>query len=139
MRTLANRTGVAALAVVLAGSACGNTDDASLCVTYGEYLTVVQPVLDADPTAASAAEATIAVEDVLASVRQLREVTEGRYAAPVEALEAALDDLRRTLASVDGEADYGTWEPLVADSIDDANDAAARVADEIDPVCRPGS
>lgn len=129
----------ACLVLVATATACGDTEDASLCVVYGEYLSVVQPVLDADPTGATAAEAATAVEDVLASVRHLRAVTEGRYAAPVDALEATLDDLRRTLRSVDGDADYATWQPLVEDSIDDANDAAARVADEIGPVCAPGS
>lgn len=135
------RSGVVAAVLVLATvtTACGDTDQASLCPVYREYLTVLQPVLAADPTAATAADAAQAVDDVLGAVRSMREVTEGRYTAPVDQLEVTLDDLRRTLASVDGSAEYATWQPLVEDSIDDALDAAARVDEEIGPGCSPGS
>lgn len=119
--------------------ACGESEQSSLCPVYRQYLAVVQPVLDGDPTAATAADAAQAVDEVLGAVRSLREATEGRYAAPVDELEATLDDLRRTLASVDGSAEYATWQPLVEDSIDDALDAAARVDEEIGPGCSPGS
>ena len=141
MRIGLTRSGVVAAVLALASvtSACGDTDEVSLCPVYRQYLAVVGPVLDADPTAATAADAAQAVEDVLGAVRSLRAVTEGRYAAPVDELEATLDDLRRTLASVDGSADYATWQPLVEDSIDDALDAAARVDEEIGPGCSPGS
>jgi hypothetical protein len=141
MRTVRARVGgrtgsvaVALLAVSgLAG--CGDTEDASLCPSYTAYLSVVQPVLDADPTGATAQSASDALEDVIGAVRQLREASDGRYARGVDDLETVLDDLARTLESVEDEADYATWAPLVDDTIEDAVAAHERLVELIDPVC----
>lgn len=143
MRTV--RAGVggrtAFVAVVLLAASglagCGDTEDASLCPTYTTYLSVVQPVLDADPTGATAQSASEAVQDVVGAVRQLREASDGRYAQGVDDLEMVLDDLARTLESVEDEADYATWAPLVDDTIEDAVAAHERLVELIDPACVP--
>jgi hypothetical protein len=133
------RAGSVAVALVVTGvlSACGDTEDASLCPSYSAYLTVVQPVLDADPTGATSQSASDAVADVVGAVRQLREGSDGRYARGVDDLETVLDDLARTLQSVEDEADYATWAPLVDDTIEDALAAHERLVDLIDPACVP--
>lgn len=131
------RTAVVAFAFAGVLVACGDTEDASLCPSYAAYLSVVQPVLDADPTGATAQAASDAVEDVVGAVRQLREASDGRYAQGVDDLEAVLDDLARTLESVEDEADYATWAPLVDDTIEDAVAAHERLVELIDPACVP--
>ena len=127
----------AALVVTGALAACGDTEDASLCPAYAAYLSVVQPVLDADPTGATAQSASDTVEDVIGAVRQLREASDGRYAQGVDDLETVLGDLARTLESVEDEADYATWAPLVDDTIEDAVAAHERLVELIDPACVP--
>lgn len=118
-------------------AACGDAEESSLCTVYAHYLAVVQPVLDADPTAATAADATDAVTDVLAAVQQLRQASDGRYAQAVDDLETVVDDLRRTLESAPADAEYAVWQPLVDDTIEDALRAHDRVVELIDPVCVP--
>lgn len=123
--------------VPLAVASCGDTEEVSLCTVYANYRTTVQPVLDADPTAATSADAAAAVTDVLDAVRQLRQASDGRYAQAVDDLEAVVDDLRRTLDSAPADAEYAVWQPLVDDTIDDALAAHDRVVELIDPACVP--
>jgi hypothetical protein len=120
-------------------TACGDSKDASMCDAYAIYLASLQPVLAADPTGATAATATDAVEQVLASVQQLRAAADSRNADELTTLETSLDDLRATLESVEDTADYDTWAPLVADSVQDVVDATVTVNDRIEPECNPGS
>jgi hypothetical protein len=126
-------TGLSALA------ACGDTKDASMCDAYQRYVATLQPALAADPTGATAATATNAVEQVLASVQQLRDTADGLHSDELSRLETSLDDLRATLDSVDDTADYATWAPLVADTMQDVVDATVTVNELIDPECAPGS
>lgn len=122
---------------VLGLSSCGDTEETSLCTVYATYLATAQPVLDADPTAATAADAAAAVADVLDAVQQLRQASDGRYAQAVDDLEAVLDDLRRTLESAPSDAAYEVWQPLVDETIEDALEAHDRVVELIDPACVP--
>lgn len=127
---------VSALSLV---AACGDTKDASLCDAYQSYVATLAPVLAADPTGATAAAATNAVEDVLASVQQLRSTADGRHSDELTTLETSLDDLRATLESVEDTVDYDTWAPLVNDLIQDVVDATVTVDELIEPECNPGS
>lgn len=119
--------------------ACGDAEDASLCDSYQLYAATLGRVLAADPTAATAAAATNGVEDVLATVSQLRAATDGRYAGELGELETSLDDLRATLESVEDTADYATWQPLVNDTMQDVVDQAVAITELMEPQCNPGS
>lgn len=130
----------AAACVVIGGStlaACGDPEDVSLCVAYAEYLAVVEPVLTADPTGATAGEAFDAVDDLLAEATQLAAVANGQYHDLAADVVQALTDLELTLAGAPSDADYATWEPLVADSIEVATDAHERLSDALDTECAP--
>ena len=120
-------------------TACGDSQDASLCDAYQLYAATLGRVLAADPTAATAEMATNGVEDVLATVSQLQAAADNRYSSELASLETSLDDLRATLESVEGSADYGTWEPLVNDSMQDVVDEAFALTELIEPQCNPGS
>lgn len=108
-----------------------------MCDAYQRYIATLEPVLAADPTGATAGAATDVVEDVLASVQQLRATADGRHSDELTTLETSLDDLRATLESVEDTADYDTWAPLVTDLIQDVVDATVTVNERIAPECVP--
>ena len=120
-------------------AACGDTTDASMCDAYQRYIATLEPILEREPTGATAATATKAVEEVLASVQQLRAAADSRYADELNTLETSLDDLRATLESVEDTADYATWSPLVNDTVQDVVDAAVTVNERMAPECVPVS
>ena len=117
--------------------ACGDPEDVSLCVAYAEYLAVVEPVLAADPTGATAGEAFDAVDDLLAEATQLATVANGQYHDLAADVVQALTDLELTLAGAPADAEYSTWEPLVTESIEVATDAHERLRDALDTECEP--
>ena len=84
---------------------------------------------------ATAGEAGDSVEAVLGEVRNLDAVADTRYSSQINQLEEALDDLLRTLESIQEDAESDTWEPLVSDSVEDAQHAASVVTELIVPVC----
>jgi hypothetical protein len=117
--------------------ACGDSEEQSMCPVFEEYLEARAAIQAVDPTSATAAGATEAVEEYLGAVQRLRETTDGRFAEAVDSLETVVADALRTLESVDDDAEYETWAPLVEDSFEDANDAAERVEELISPQCNP--
>lgn len=124
-------------AAIAVPAACGDSDEQSLCNVYADFVTARAAVQAVDPTQQTAAEATEIVEDYRDTVQRLRETADGRYRAAVDDLDVAIADGLRTLESVDDEADYATWAPLVEDSFEDAQDAAQRVEELINPQCNP--
>lgn len=125
---------VAMLAVVwLVG--CADAEERSLCTTFERFqesATSLQHVsLDGD----TAGEAADSVEAVLGEVRNLDAVADTRYSSQIDRLEESLDDLLRTLESIQEDAESDTWEPLVADSVEDAQHSASVVTELIVPVC----
>lgn len=139
--TRPRRASMALIALVAAAAtvpaACGDSDEQSLCVVYADFVTARAAVQAVDPTAQTAGQAAEIVEEYLDTVQQLRETADGRFRAAVDDLDAAVADGLRTLESVDDEADYATWAPLVEDSLEDAQDAAQRVEELINPQCNP--
>jgi hypothetical protein len=125
------------LLVAVMATACGESAERDFCTSYGEYVSVLAPISAADPTAATAADALEAIDTVRDAVVGLGANADARYTEPIETLEAALDDLHRTLATAPDDADYDTWAPLVSDSLDDARDAAARLDELAGPSCTP--
>jgi hypothetical protein len=124
-----------AVALVIAG--CGDQEEQSLCVVYGtttESLAAMAAVGRSDVDAGTAADA---VEDAIGGVSHLGAVADSRYVAQIGALEASLQDLHRVLNSVKADEDQSVWRPLVEDSAEDVRDAAAVVADLIEPTCQP--
>ena len=71
----------------------------------------------------------------MGELRQLRAVADQRYSAPIDQLEALLDDLGRTLDALVDEEDYDTWAPLVEDTTDDVEIAYAHLRRVMDPAC----
>jgi hypothetical protein len=117
--------------------ACGDSEEQSMCPVFEDYLEARATIQAVDPTSATAAGATEAVEEYLGAVQRLRETTDGRFAEAVDSLETVVADALRTLESVDDDAEYETWAPLVEDSFEDASDAAERVEELISPQCNP--
>jgi hypothetical protein len=124
-----------AAAIVPAG--CGDAEDASLCTAFAEFLDARAAIDAVDPASESAAGATEIAEDYLASVRRLEQANDGRYGQQIENLETAVNDVLLTLESVQDDADYSTWGPLVEDDIELATDAADEVQAAIEPSCNP--
>lgn len=125
--------------LVLAVAGCGDAEERSLCRVYDDYLGAKQAVDELQPVRATAGEVEAVVEDALGVVRNLGQVADSRYTAEILSLEAALEDVARTLDSIDEDAAYATWQPLIEDSVEDARRAAARVAELIEPSCQPGA
>jgi hypothetical protein len=128
---------VAVVAVLAVLAACGDTEDRSLCPVYQDFRDARAEVAAVDPTAETAADLTDIADRYLATVRQLREVADGRFTDAIDTLDAEVADVERTLAGVDPDARYATWAPLIDDSIADAGDAADRVEELIGPQCTP--
>jgi hypothetical protein len=126
---------VAALAVVV--PACGEPEERSLCTVFADYLSAVASIDDVDLEQVTAREAEDFVEDLIGTVRHLGDVADDRYGDQIDQLETALDDLLRVLAPIDEDADVSTWQPLVEESVEDAEHASARVSELIDPSCQP--
>lgn len=137
-RCRARRRRASAAMVALASLiplACGDVEDASLCTAFDEFLDARAEVAAADVTGESAAGAIELVEDYLASVRRLEQAADGRYGQELDALETAVNDGLLTLESVQDDADYETWGPLVEDDRELAEDAAVQVEEVIEPSC----
>jgi hypothetical protein len=137
MRTARWRVAVGSLGFVAAVAACGEPEEQSLCTVYAEFQETVRRVDEVDLDQVTAGEAADFAEDAIGTVRHLGDAADDRYADQIEQLETTLDDLLRVLASVDEDADAATWQPLVEDSVEDAQDAAARVSELIGPSCQP--
>ena len=126
-----------AAAVLLGG--CGHPEEQSLCTVYADYARTVVSVSSVDATTATASQVAEAVDATLRQVQHLGEVSDYRYAEPIEALTTSLQDASSVLDSVEPDADYATWQPLVADSLDDARAQAARLDQAIRPSCPSGT
>jgi hypothetical protein len=127
---------LAAVAPALVVS-CGESEERSLCTSFDEFVAAGTFIRAADLEALSAAEATDLAESYLQRVTQMQEVADGRYGAELDALEATADDLLRTLSSVQDDADFDTWAPLVSDTLEDVDAASLRVEQTIEPSCSP--
>jgi len=124
---------------VVALGGCGHPEEQSLCTVYADYRQTATAVANADASTATAAQVAEAVDATLRQVQHLSEVADYRYAEPIEALESSLQETSSVLDSVEPDSDYATWEPLVADSLDDARAQAARVDQAIRPSCPSGT
>ena len=129
---------VMAALVAFVPLACGHPKDASLCTAFGEFLDTRAQVASielANLRATTAGEATDKVEDYLAGVRRLEQAADGRYGTELDTLETAVNDVLFTLDSVQDDADFSTWAPLVADDLELAEDAAVQATGAIAPSC----
>jgi ABC-type transporter Mla subunit MlaD len=122
-------------------SACTDIKDDSLCVVFDEYLnsraTVEALLQQVDTLELNAAQATDIAENHLANVRRMREAADGRYGQDLENLQNAVEDILRTLASVQDDAEIDTWLPLVEEDIEDAQELGNQVVEAIAPSCEP--
>jgi hypothetical protein len=108
-----------------------------MCRAYDDFLAARTEVQAVDPESVAAAGAADLAEDYYNSVRALKETTDGRFRAAVEALEAEARNVLLTLDSAPDDADYATWAPLVEDDLENTADAAAIVVELMDPECNP--
>ena len=126
--------GVVLLGTVVGG--CVDRDEQAMCPAYAEYLAVIDVITAAEPTGATAGDVVDAVEVVVGELDQLRAVADERYRAQIDDVAVQLDDVRRTLGSLQDDADYSTWAPLVDSTIDDLAIAHARLRRVVDPACQ---
>ena len=115
--------------------ACGDQEDASLCTAFVEYLDVRAQLYALQPTEPNAAQATEIGEDYLNAVHRLEQASDGRYTQQLDGLDTAARAILLTLASVQDDADFSTWRPLIDDDLEAAQDAAQQVIDAIAPSC----
>lgn len=128
---------VLGLALLAGMAACADPEDQALCPAYERFLDAATTLESVSLDGSTAGEAADRVEVVLGEVRHLDSVADTRYGDQLDQLETALDDLLRTLESVQEDADAATWQPLVEDSVEDARHSSLVVTELIDPVCRP--
>jgi hypothetical protein len=126
----------AVLLVVTALAACGDPEDASLCTAFDEWIDARADINAVDFTTESAEDAIDTVEDYLSSVQRLEHAADGRYGQQLDALESTVRAVILTLESVQDDADYSTWSPLVEDDIELATEAALQVEQLITPSCQ---
>jgi hypothetical protein len=112
-----------------------DTASSELCASYDELVIAGEGIKGADPETSTAGQAVHLVDAYLDSVHELQRTADGRYTQQLDALDQAVTDVQRTLSSVQDDADYATWEPLVADDIETALDAAADVHSVVAPSC----
>lgn len=138
---LRSRRGVAAIALVacavIVPTACGEPEELSLCTAFADFLDVRADVQSIDLEQESAAEALEHAENYLARVRRLKAAADGRYGQQLDDLESRTDDIIRTLASVQEDADVSVWLPLIEDDLELGADAAAALTADIEPSCTP--
>jgi hypothetical protein len=126
------------LPVVAVPSACSDEPEVpSFCDAFAGFLENRAEIQALDPADLDAAEATEVAERYRAGVRLLKASSEGRYGQELENLETAVDDILRTLASIQPDADDSTWVPLVEDDLETAGKYATQVEDTIEPTCTP--
>jgi hypothetical protein len=114
-----------------------DTKSASLCANYGELVAAGDALGTADLESTTAGNTLYLVDDYLDAVNDVKRAADDRYGQQLDALDQAVADIERTLASVQVDADYSIWQPLVADDVEDALDAAAQVEAVISPSCTP--
>jgi hypothetical protein len=106
------------------------------CRSKGLDLLAAQAAIqDVDPETLTAADAGELAQDYLDSVRHLQETADDRHDALFETLESAARDVLLTLESVQDQADYSTWAPLVEDDLEAVGNAAVTVEDALEPQC----
>ncbi len=118
-------------------TACGETAELALCPSYAQFEVAREAIRSVDAESETATQAAVEIEAFQSSVHQLRENADGRYRSSVDDLDDAISDVLRTLEGVDADADYSIWAPLVADDIETAQNASARVSELIAPQCAP--
>ena len=141
---IVGRTSRAAAAVALAAAAwlnasCGSdtAEKRSLCSSFEQLVITGAAIRASDVSDLTAGEASDLAEAYQQRVTQVQEVADGRYGAELDALEQTVDDLVRTLSSIQDDADFATWAPLVEDSLEDVSTASRRVEQAIEPSCAP--
>jgi hypothetical protein len=108
-----------------------------LCEAFAGFLLNRAEIQELDPADLDAEEATEVAERYRAGVRLLKASSEGRYGQDLDNLETAVDDILRTLASVQPDADDSTWVPLIEEDFETARHLAAQVQHLIEPTCTP--
>jgi hypothetical protein len=131
-RASASFVAVAAIAWLVG---CADPEERSLCTAFDRFQEAAASLQEVSLDGATAGEAADAVEDVLGEVRNLDAVADTRYSSQINRLEESLNDLLRTLESIQDDAESDTWEPLVAEDVEDAQHAASVVTEVIIPVC----
>jgi hypothetical protein len=122
--------------VGLVAAACSDEPEVpSLCEAFAQFLDNRAEIQTLDPDNLDAAEATEVAERYRAGVRILKASADGRYGQELDDLETSVDDILRTLASIQPDADDSTWAPLVEDDLETAAEQAARVQHAIEPSC----
>jgi CHAD domain-containing protein len=129
------RTVLVAAVAIAALVSCADPEERSLCTAFERFQESADSLQEVSLDGATAGEAADSVEAVLGEVRNLDAVADTRYSSQINQLEEALDDLLRTLESIQEDAESDTWEPLVSDSVEDAQHAASVVTELIVPVC----
>jgi hypothetical protein len=127
--------GLVAVAAIAWLVGCADPEERSMCTAFERLQASADSLQEVSLDGATAGEAADSVEDVLGEVRNLDAVADTRYSSQIDRLEETLDDLLRTLESIQDDAESDTWEPLVADSVEDAQHAASVVTELIVPVC----
>ena len=117
-------------------ASCADPKDSSLCTNFDQMVASAESVR-ADVDGDTAGEFSDQLEAVLQHVTALQELADGRYTAELDSFEQTLDDLIRTLDSVQEDAEFDTWAPLIEDSVEDVDAAAARLVEAIEPSCSP--
>jgi len=115
--------------------ACGDPEDASLCTAFVEYMAVRAELYALEPTEPNADQAKEIGDDYLAAVHRLEQASDGRYTQQLDGLDTMVRNILLTLSSVQDDADYATWRPLIEDDYEDAQNTAQQVIDAIAPSC----
>ncbi len=128
-----------ALGLATVTLACGDTDELAICPAYDDLVDARGAVQDLDFENSNAGETAAVVDEYLSSVHQLQAAADGRYGTVLDALEVAVNDLLVTLDSVQDDADYETWAPVVRDTAETAADAGVAAEQQIGASCEAES
>ncbi len=134
-RLVLRAAGACLVAAALTG--CADTRDQSLCDQAADLQASVDQLRDLDPATATADEIRDGVETVILETQQLRAAADGTLQTAAADLQAALDDLRRSLSELD-EGDLATARPLIEDTWSDVTTAYANLEQRLQTGCDLG-
>lgn len=131
------RAAVAGLVAAVTLTACADTRDQSLCDQAADLTTAVDELRELDPATATAEELRGRIEAVVVETQQLRVAADGTLETTAANLQAALDDLRRSLSELDVQ-DLEVARSLIEDSWSDVTTAYATLEQRLATGCDLG-
>ena len=125
---------LAVVATVLVSGCAGDPADQDLCAQFDDLVAAVDDVHALEPESAKIADLRAAAESLQTQLDQLQYVSEGRLDTAIANLRSAVTGFKEAVLDA-GEETFETVAPLLAQSLDDVNEAYAVLKQSVDAQC----